>query len=43
MELSESFGVMASTIMEVWGAVEAIKNLGFIWSDDDLSTGEKMF
>lgn len=41
--LSESYGIMASTLMEVWGAIESIKNLGSIWSDDDLSTGEKMF
>jgi hypothetical protein len=43
MELSEAYGVMASTLMEVWGAVEAIKSLGSIWSDEDLSTGEKLF
>ena len=43
MQLSEAFGAIAGTIMEVYGAIEAIKNLGNIWSNEDLTTGEKIF
>jgi len=43
MELSEAYGIMVSTLMEVWGAIEAVKNLGSIWSNEDLTIGEKMF
>jgi hypothetical protein len=43
MATSEAFGVMASTAMELWSVLEALKNLGSIWSDEDLTTGEKLF
>ena len=43
MSVAESIGVMAGTALELWGAIEAIKNIGSIWTNDDLSTGEKIF
>ena len=43
MATSEALGVMASTAMELWSVIEALKNLGSIWSNDDLTTGEKLF
>ena len=42
IEISEAFGLMASTAMEVFASIEAIKNLGSIWSDQDTTYGEKL-
>lgn len=41
-QASEGFTQLASTLMQVSMAINAIKNLGNIWNDDDLSTGEKI-
>jgi len=42
LSTSESIANMASAFMQVSMAINAIKNLGNIWSNDDLSTGEKL-
>ena len=43
MSISESFGVMAGTMMQLWSVITSLKGIGSIWSDEDLSTGEKIF
>jgi len=43
MQVSEAFGVWAGVAMEVFGVIESIKNIGNIWNDDSLTTGEKIF
>ena len=42
IEFSEALGLMAGTLTQIAMAINAIKNLGNIWNDDDLSTGEKI-
>jgi NADH dehydrogenase/NADH:ubiquinone oxidoreductase subunit G len=42
VKLSESFGHLASTLMNVASLITAFKNLGSIWNNDDLTTGEKL-
>ena len=42
VKLSESFGHLASTLMNVSSLLTAFKNLGSIWNNDDISTGEKI-
>ena len=36
------FAGLTSSIMSVTSAINALKSLGSIWSDEDLSTGEKL-
>ena len=42
MKASEALVQMASAAMQVSMAINTLKNIGSIWSDDDLSTGEKI-
>lgn len=39
---TELFTQVTGSIMQVAGAISAIQNLGSIWNDEDLSTGEKI-
>ena len=42
MHFSEALSNIGSIFMQVSMSINAIKNLGNIWSNEDLSTGEKM-
>lgn len=42
VKMSEVFTQVGSTMMQVSMAINAIKNIGNIWSDKDMSTGEKI-
>lgn len=42
ISLSESFSRLGSAAMALSSAINAIKNIGTIWSDEDLSKGEKL-
>jgi uncharacterized phage infection (PIP) family protein YhgE len=39
---ADGFTALASMMMNVTTAIQGIKNLGSIWENDDLSTGEKI-
>lgn len=42
VKMSEVFTQLGSTMMQASMAINAIKNIGNIWSDKDMSTGEKI-
>ena len=42
IQFSEALGAVASAAMQTAMAINALKNIGNIWSDEDLSAGEKL-